>query len=200
MGTSWGMWLALALIVLMAVATHIVRSMKERKLAALLGEGRFKEFFLESEGALCRMTIPSFNLAYLRLNGFIMQGDDDRACESLEALLAARCSKGQRAELVMKAFKFYIEHGDLDRARSLFDETQRAGDESTQAEARLLKDVFIDKGFSHIDELLEVEASSPEGSPARFNACYLLAAQYANKGDKKRASEYERRAERALLG
>ena len=195
-----GIYVAIALIVLVAALTFAVRKVEERKLVRLLGEGRLKEFFLESEGALCRMTIPAFNLAYMRLNAFIMQGDDAHARGYIESLVKAKASRAQHEDVVMKGFRYYVEHKEHARARELFEEIRSFEDEGIRREAQLLNDVFLEKGWNHIDEQLEAERSSAPGTPAHFNACYLLAAQYANKGDGKLAREYERKASASLLG
>lgn len=196
-GTS--AFVALALIAAAVGATALVRRLQERKLVRLLGEGRFEELFRASEGFLCRATVPAFNLAYLRVNGFLMQGDDDRAEELLESLLAWRASRAQHEDVAMKAFRFYVERGERLRAEELYAEVSSFKDAAVRHEAALLKETFLDKGFAHIGELLQ-EVESAREPACLFNACYLLAAQYANKGEKELAHIYEERAAEALSG
>ena len=185
------------LVVLFAaalIALFLVRAIVERRLVELLGRGKIERFLSFSSSVVARALVPPFNLTFMRLNAFLMSGDAQEAAKTIEVLLAAKKSKAQEKEVLVKAYRFFLEQGDVKRAQEQFYQIQERCAALDKKQAGILKDIFIDKRSGHIQAMQSILESNASGVAERFEAAYLLAVQYRNIGDSQRALLYERMA------
>lgn len=146
-------------------------------------ESRDLEAALEAlDTKTARFFIPRFNLDYMRFNAYQFANDVENSSRVLDTLLTANTSKKQRADIVVRAFYFYLEQDRKDDAKQMLQEIQATGDAATAKRCTLAWETLGEGDSSKIDELAaEYEAS--KNKLDRVNLAMLIAAQYSNKGD-----------------
>lgn len=156
------------------------------------------EGFAKLEGSqLVRALIPAFNLHYMKLNIYLMKGDEVHTDEEFDTLLQMKVGKAMRREAVLKAFYYYVKRKDGGRTRKLIEEIREFKDaEEVVRECNMLFDIYILGRSNHMEELQEGLDTLPPQQKAIHE--YLLSLQYANRGESERAKEYEDRSVKTL--
>ena len=172
-----GMVLIVVVLVLTA-ASEVIKRLLLSKVERLFAAGDFDGCLKVIGGSLARLTIPSFNREFMRLNALELKQDDEAAAEVIERLLRKGCSPKQRLALL--------------KASHMLELVESSGDKGLLRSCRVKFDIVFDKKSGYIHEM---EEALPDASPEeRAQLCYLLSLQYENKGDKRRADEYLRKS------
>lgn len=175
------------------ILEQVMRSRHLNKFALLLRDDRCDEALdlLDKPGS--KWLYPPFNREYMKLNAYLVKDDAEGASRQIDILLTMRSSKKQRSEVILKAYRFYMEHERYKDAKPLLDEIEKTAERPVADESRLIWEIFAENGSSHIGEMEEQyeKAKSPQ---QRMRLALLIAAQYENAHDGAKVSEWRDKA------
>lgn len=185
--------IAFVLVIAYDIAMAIARHMVYGKLEQMFAAGSYQEVLDYLDKRSVTSALPKYNAAYVRLNAYLALDDKKRAKEMFSELLGMHVYKQQRADLVVKAFQFYLGEGMYKDAGKLLEEIESNSvfPEGTRKQSRQAYDILAKKESSHIDEM-EEEIKEATG----LRACELanfLSIQYGYIGDKQRSAEWKKR-------
>lgn len=159
--------------------------------------GDFDECLRQLDGVLLRISQPRYNQLMMRFNVYLALDDTAKASDMLDILLKMRLSKKQRTVLMLRAFNFFVENEDKERAKSILDELGKleVGD-AILKDCQRTYDILCAKGYGYIDEMTaELEGANEE---QKLRLYFLLSEQYANKGSKGEAKRYRELAKSGM--
>lgn len=187
-------WVFLGIVIVVLVAYLIITKMMKKKIFAQIISAVQNQDMDEVERitkkASTRYLIPPFNLEYLKLNAYILEGNKRKINDQFDLLIKnMRKNKAQTEDVTMKAFNYYVGMEDKHRTKELLEKIDTFTNVRMQEEAHMMYDIFIQKGFNYIEQM-EEDLKNMNDAQKAINE-YLLSVQYANKGDKEKAKEYE---------
>lgn len=184
------------LIILVAAAypvgMAIARKVIFGKVTKLLAAGSYDEALARLEGKGVRYLFTPYNVDMMRFNICQMKGDERMAGSLLDKLLQMRVSKAQRADLVERAFRFYLEQGKRNKARKMLDEVHETCSQATVRRCQRMWEIFAEGSSAYIDEM--TAAYDKATGAERAQLALLVANQYANRHDARRAREWKQKA------
>lgn len=178
-------------VILIAIiaANNVERGRLYRRVERLFAENKPEEVLELLDGRLAHYTFPRYNRLLLTFNAYLMQDDARHAKSTLEDLLALRTEGQQRADLLTRAFDFYLSHGLYDDAHQVLEEIAHDSDNPAFVSECNEAYEIVAKGSSAYIE--DMEGRLKEAEPAdRLRLLQLLTAQYENRGDKRGAERY----------
>ena len=92
------------------IVEQLMRSTRLNKFALLLRDGRCDEALELLDKPSSKWLYPPFNREYMKLNAYLVKDDVEGASRQFDVLLTMRAAKNQRSEVVVRAFRFYMEH------------------------------------------------------------------------------------------
>jgi hypothetical protein len=165
--------------VALVVWNNLEREHAYRRVHRLFAQGRPDEVLDYLDRWWVRLCFPTYNLTLLRLNAKLQKGDRKAAGTLMGDLLRSKCTKKQRADLLPRAFDFYLQNGKYKQAQVILDEiTSTSTNPRFVAECQLTYDITAKADTSHIAEM-EERAAHAEASE-RMRLLHLLAIQYEN--------------------
>lgn len=188
--------IAIVISVVLVVVNQFIKVRKQNKLVSSLQNGNYDEFFNTVDSFGTRFLIPRYNLEYLKLNAYILQGKEKEIEKQFDDLLAARKNKAQKEDITMKAFNYYVGLENKEKCTELINEIKTFTNERMVQEATIIYDIFILKLGNHIEEIQEM-MEGLEDAQKGVNE-YLLSVQYTNIGDKENAKKYEKLSKKHL--
>lgn len=180
--------IAIVVVALSTIVIQILKRTQFKKLLTYLQTGDFKTFEAKIDTPLMKYLYPQFNRDYLRLNAYVLQGDEKKIEAGLQRLLSYKMSKKQKEDVYMKAFNYYVGVEKPGKAKEALDLVKTLDHPAMEAEAQRIYDIFMMKKSNYIDEMLE--QFEMQDSTAKGVTAYLLSVQYENKGDKANAKKY----------
>lgn len=180
--------IAIVVVALSTIVIQILKRTQFKKLLTYLQTGNFKTFEEKIDTPLMKYLYPQFNRDYLRLNAYVLQGDEKKIEAGLQKLLSYKMSKKQKEDVYMKAFNYYVGVEKPGKAKEALDLVKTLDHPAMEAEAQRIYDIFMMKKSNYIDEMLE--QFEMQDSTAKGVTAYLLSVQYENKGDKANAKKY----------
>lgn len=187
---------AILLAIAMFIITKVLKTKKQNELITKIQLGDFEGFHKVANSFLIKMLFPRYNIEYLKLNAFILEGDESKITGQFDHLMSARKNKAQTEDITMKAFNYYVGIEDKVKCKQLIETINTFTNERMVQEANIMYDVFILKKGNHIDEML---ASLDALTDAQKGVNeYLLSVQYNNIGDKENAKKYEKLSKKHL--
>lgn len=187
---------AIILSVVLVVVNQLIKVRKQNKMITCLQNGDYDGFFKTADSFIVKFLIPRYNLEYLKLNAYILQGKEESIEAQFDSLLAARKSKAQKEDITMKAFNYYVGVENKEKCTELMEVIKTFTNERMVQEATIMYDVFILKQGNHIKEIEEMMEGL--GDAEKGINEYLLSVQYANIGDKENAKKYEKLSKKHL--
>ena len=124
----------------------------------------------------------------MRLNAQMCLADTDASRRTIDEMLELNSSDKQRLVLLLRAFNFFVEQEDYERAGELLGELREKASPEQLAGCERTYAIFAEKSSAYVDQM-EAELKDATGAE-RTTLLYLLSVQYENKGDVKRANEY----------
>ena len=178
------------------IVEQLMRSTRLNKFALLLRDGRCDEALELLDKPSSEWLYPPFNREYMKLNAYLVKDDAEGASRQFDVLLTMRSSKNQRSEVVVKAYRFYMEHERYKDAKPLLDEIEKTAEKGVAEESRLMWEIFAENDSSHIAEMEQQfkEAKSPQ---QRMRLALLIATQYENAHEKAKVAEWRDKANAA---
>lgn len=190
--------LILAASVLALAMTEIAKRFYAAKLAALYERGEMGEYLHTLEMPLVRLVFPAWNRAFMRMNALMVEEDRSALDKLIPEMLCMGQSPKQRRELIGRAFNYYVEQGNEVGAKPLLEEIERVEPSEVSKQARMTYEIYLEKSFAYIDAM-ETRLSEVSGVNRGFTEL-LLAIQYENKGDARRAEQYFEKSCREIEG
>ncbi len=178
------------------IVEQLMRSTRLNKFALLLRDGRCDEALELLDKPSSKWLYPPFNREYMKLNAYLVKDDAEGASRQFDVLLTMRSSKNQRSEVVVKAYRFYMEHERYKDAKPLLDEIEKTAEKGVAEESRLMWEIFAENDSSHIAEMEQQfkDAKSPQ---QRMRLALLIATQYENAHEKAKVAEWRDKANAA---
>ena len=190
--------LILAMSVFVLAMTEIAKRFYAAKLAALYERGEMGEYLHTLEMPLVRLVFPAWNRAFMRMNALMVEEDRSALNKLIPEMLCMGQSPKQRRELIGRAFNYYVEQGNEVGAKPLLEEIERVEPSEVSKQARMTYEIYLEKSFAYIDAM-ETRLSEVSGVNRGFTEL-LLAIQYENKGDARRAEQYFEKSCREIEG
>lgn len=190
--------LILAASVFVLAMTEIAKRFYAAKLAALYERGEMGEYLHTLEMPLVRLVFPAWNRAFMRMNALMVEEDRSALDKLIPEMLCMGQSPKQRRELIGRAFNYYVEQGNEVGAKPLLEEIERVEPSEVSKQARMTYEIYLEKSFAYIDAM-ETRLSEVSGANRGFTEL-LLAIQYENKGDARRAEQYFEKSCREIEG
>lgn len=190
--------LILAMSVFVLAMTEIAKRFYAAKLAALYERGEMGEYLHTLEMPLVRLVFPAWDRAFMRMNALMVEEDRSALDKLIPEMLCLGQSPKQRRELIGRAFNYYVEQGNEVGAKPLLEEIERVEPSEVSKQARMTYEIYLEKSFAYIDAM-ETRLSEVSGVNRGFTEL-LLAIQYENKGDARRAEQYFEKSCREIEG
>lgn len=185
-----------AVVLVFTVYMEVKKRTTIGKLETYLAKGDFESYIKLVDRPLTSILYPKYNVLFLRLNATMALSDAEQTERTIEQMAKLKMNDEQRLALAVKAFNFYVDVEDKRKAREALKYIEKRGGKEAARVNRRTYDIFLKKSSAYISEMehaLEKAAPSDE-----VMLCQLLAVQYENKGDHKKAAAYRERAERVM--
>lgn len=99
----------------------------------------------------------------------------------------------QYRELIGRVFNYYVEQGNKVAAKSLLEKIESTESSEKFKQARMVYEIYLEKSYAYIESL---EGCLSEFSGVNYGFIeLLLAVQYENKGDARRAEHYFKKSQ-----
>ena len=180
--------IVVALCVISLVYTEVQKRLIFSRYEKLFEKGDFVGCLRVLDGPVVKIVYPRYNQLYMRLNAQMCLADADASRRTIDEMLELSSSDKQRLVLLLRAFNFFVEQEDYERAGELLEELREKASPEQLAGCERTYAIFAEKSAAYVDQM-EAELKDATG-PERTTLLYLLSVQYENKGDVKRANEY----------
>lgn len=180
--------IVVALCVISLVYTEVQKRLIFSRYEKLFEKGDFEGCLRVLDGPVVKIVYPRYNQLYMRLNAQMCLADADASRRTIDEMLELNSSDKQRLVLLLRAFNFFVEQEDYERAGELLEELREKASPEQLAGCERTYAIFAEKSAAYVDQM-EAELKDATG-PERTTLLYLLSVQYENKGDVKRANEY----------
>lgn len=180
--------IVVALCVISLVYTEVQKRLIFSRYEKLFEKGDFEGCLRVLDGPVAKIVYPRYNQLYMRLNAQMCLADADASRRTIDEMLELSSSDKQRLVLLLRAFNFFVEQEDYERAGELLEELREKASPEQLAGCERTYAIFAEKSSAYVDQM-EAELKDATG-PERTTLLYLLSIQYENKGDVKRANEY----------
>ena len=180
--------IVVALCVISLVYTEVQKRLIFSRYEKLFEKGDFEGCLRVLDGPVAKIVYPRYNQLYMRLNAQMCLADADASRRTIDEMLELSSSDKQRLVLLLRAFNFFVEQEDYERAGALLEELREKASPEQLAGCERTYAIFAEKSAAYVDQM-EAELKDATG-PERTTLLYLLSVQYENKGDVKRANEY----------
>lgn len=185
-----------AVVLVFTVYVEVKKRTTIGKLETYLAKGDFESYIKLVDRPLTSILYPKYNVLFLRLNATMALSDAEQTERTIEQMAKLKMNDEQRLALAVKAFSFYVDVEDKRKAKEALKYIEKHGGKEAARVNRRTYDIFLKKSSAYISEMehaLEKAAPSDE-----VMLCQLLAVQYENKGDHKKAAAYRERVERVM--
>lgn len=185
-----------AVVLVFTVYMEVKKRTTIGKLETYLAKGDFESYIKLVDRPLTSILYPKYNVLFLRLNATMALSDAEQTERTIEQMAKLKMNDEQRLALAVKAFSFYVDVEDKRKAKEALKYIEKHGGKEAARVNRRTYDIFLKKSSAYISEMehaLEKAAPSDE-----VMLCQLLAVQYENKGDHKKAAAYRERVERVM--
>ncbi|MBO4219075.1 MAG: hypothetical protein J5694_03360 [Erysipelotrichaceae bacterium] len=191
---------AIALTIAMIVWRLISRAREKKvtnELTAAMLAGDFERFDALADDPATKRIIYPFNLAYAKLNSYLMRNDTDRAVASFDELRDYRLNDAQKLELGQMGFNFFISQNDHQRAVYYHDLVNSvSGNQAVKDSVNIIYEIVVEKKTDRLQQLLDLNEKLDD--MRRSSNEYLISEIYGNMGDEKNRQKYERLAKKHL--
>ena len=185
--------IGIVIVVLCVVSfayTEIEKRMTFSRYEALFARGDFEGCLRLLDRRIVRLIYPAYNRLYMRLNVQMCLDNAEESRRIIDEMLGLMITEEQRRVLVLRAFNFFVEQEDYDRAKELLEELRATKSVPAEqlAECERTYAIFAEKSSAYIKEMEDGLRTAKDTEKATL--LYLLSVQYENRGDQRRANEY----------
>lgn len=180
--------IAAAAVVGFSLFTYVYKKIRFKNFMTMLQTQNYEAFDKLIQKGSSKYLFPRYNLEYLKLNSYILRGDDKKIDECFDSILNIGMSKKQKQDIYMKAFNYYVGMENATKTKKIIAVIEDFDNEQMKKEARTVYDIFILKRGTYIPEMEALLAEQDDA--AKGITEYLLSVQYGNLNNKKKANEY----------
>lgn len=185
-----------AVVLVFTVYMEVKKRTTIGKLETYLAKGDFESYLKLVDRPLTSILYPKYNVLFLRLNATMALSDAEQTERTIEQMAKLKMNDEQRLALAVKAFSFYVDVEDKRKAKEALKYIEKHGGKEAARVNRRTYDIFLKKSSAYIPEM---EHALEKATPSdEVMLCQLLAVQYENKGDHKKAAAYRERVERVM--
>lgn len=185
-----------AVVLVFTVYMEVKKRTTIGKLETYLAKGDFESYIKLVDRPLTSILYPKYNVLFLRLNATMALSDAEQTERTIEQMAKLKMNDEQRLALAVKAFSFYVDVEDKRKAKEALKYIEKHGGKEAARVNRRTYDIFLKKSSAYISEM---EHALEKATPSdEVMLCQLLAVQYENKGDHKKATAYRERVERVM--
>lgn len=185
-----------AVVLVFTVYMEVKKRTTIGKLETYLAKGDFESYIKLVDRPLMSILYPKYNVLFLRLNATMALSDAEQTERTIEQMAKLKMNDEQRLALAVKAFSFYVDVEDKRKAKEALKYIEKHGGKEAARVNRRTYDIFLKKSSAYISEM---EHALEKATPSdEVMLCQLLAVQYENKGDHKKAAAYRERVERVM--
>lgn len=185
-----------AVVLVFTVYMEVKKRTTIGKLETYLAKGDFESYIKLVDRPLTSILYPKYNVLFLRLNATMALSDAEQTERTIEQMAKLKMNDEQRLALAVKAFSFYVDVEDKRKAKEALKYIEKHGGKEAARVNRRTYDIFLKKSSAYIPEM---EHALEKATPSdEVMLCQLLAVQYENKGDHKKAAAYRERVERVM--
>lgn len=183
-----------------ALAGTIFMEVQKRAIFA-----KIEHFFSEQDYASClqlldktltQMVYPRYNQLFMRLNCQLGLENAGEVTRIIDEMMGLKMNREQQLALYGKAFAFFVENEDKERAKNVLDRIEAVGDEGLAKASRETFEIFMNHSDEFLDQMLAQLDQVADGE--RLRLYQLIAVQYENRGDSASADKYYEKAAKAL--
>lgn len=183
-----------------ALAGTIFMEVQKRAIFA-----KIEHYFSEQDYASClqlldktltQMVYPRYNQLFMRLNCQLGLENAGEATRIIDEMMGLKMNREQQLALYGKAFAFFVENEDKERAKNVLDRIEAVGDEGLAKASRETFEIFVNHSDEFLDQMLAQLDQVEDGE--RLRLYQLIAVQYENRGDSASADKYYEKAAKAL--
>lgn len=179
----------LVLAIVYVIFSFVYRKYHTQRLLSELQSLDFEAFDKDIHSSMTKLFFPLYNIEFMKLNRYIMTDDSEKIKEQFEKLIRIARGKKQRYEIISMAFEHYVYEENKEQSKNLLDTIDNGTNEGLKAHAHMLYDILILNKTNHIKNM---EAQFPQcTSQEKAIVGYLLAKQYRNQHNIKKAEYYE---------
>lgn len=189
--------LFLAFIAGFALLGIILRSSINKRLKKCIELKDYETYLNILDSWFVKLLFQPYHVEYMRLNAYLSLRQKEKIDEKFSLLLSARKTPQQTENIYLKAFLYYVKENDKKRCSELLKEIESLGHREMVKQTRIMYDTYILKESHYIQDLLNELETTEEKNRGPIE--YLLALQYKNAGNKKKADEYERLSKKHML-
>ena len=160
-----------------------------KRLDTYLGNKDYASFDELIDSKEVRRYFPAFNTAFMKLNE-AMYKEDMKQIETAFDSFKMPMNKAQKEALYKKGFYYYLSIEDKEKTAYYYELLKELGVKDQQS-LDMMYDTYILKGYRYLDQITEHIKDFSEEKQMPFFA--LLSDMYRNKGDNKKADEYEKK-------
>lgn len=166
---------------------------------------KIEHYFSEQDYASClnlldknltQLIYPRYNQLFMRLNCQLGLENTGEATRIIDEMMGLKMNREQQLALYSKAFAFFVENEDKERAEKVLERIEATGEESLAQASRETFEIFANRSDKYLDQMLASLDQAGEGE--RLRLYQLIAVQYENRGDADLADEYYKKAADAL--
>lgn len=184
----------LVLATLALALCEIAKRLYAAELARLLERGDTEACRKTLRLPVVRLVFPPWNRLFTELNTYLVDENAEETRRCLDELFARKANRAQKQALGAKAFSFYVEQRDKSGAQRALELLRQVADAAELEEAKRLYEIYLEGSSAYISQM-EGSLNQAQGTDRGFLEL-LLAVQYENCGDDKRARQYMELAER----
>ena len=163
--------IVVALCVISLVYTEVQKRLIFSRYEKLFERGDFEGCLRVLDGPVARVVYPRYNQLYMRLNAQMCLSDAEAARATIDEMLALGSSDKQRLVLLLRAFNFFVEQEDYDRAGELLGELREKASPEQLAGCERTYAIFAEKSSAYIDRW-RPSSRTPRGrSGPRCSTC-----------------------------
>lgn len=187
-------------ILVIAIAGTIFMEVQKRAIFA-----KIEHYFSEQDYASClqlldktltQVAYPRYNQLFMRLNCQLGLDNAGEVTRIIDEMMGLKMNREQQLALYGKAFAFFVENDDKERAENVLERIEAVGDEGLAKVSRETFEIFVNHSDEFLDQMLEQVDQVGDGE--RMRLYQLIAVQYENRGDVALADEYYEKAAKAL--
>lgn len=186
-------WVFLAVFFTIIVVVVGQKSLRDRylgRLAKALSKNDYELFDKYADGIAVKLLFDSFSIAYMKLNSAFLQDDKQIVDKAFKEFEYIDMSPKQKEDVYSKAFNYYMNSHDYERARIYVERIDREMSKMPIAkQCQMVYDIYALNSIEHIDALIEECDKTPVNQRGFIEM--LISDSYKNKNDAKNAKKYK---------
>ena len=178
-----------AVIVIFAVIRRLASRYFTKKLTEFIVKNDSASFDEQIGKWYAKLFLSPFNMDYLKLNSYLIRGNDRLIKEMFERFDNVRLTDNQKRTVYTHAFSYFVDQDDKAKAKKYYELLMPlTHDVAVRKSISRLYDVYVEEGYKYLDETIAELDKADDAQKANLNS--LISLMYKNKGDNKAAEKY----------